>query len=151
GVAKLLQNDDTPAGPDTAAPVVGFDETPENPTQERSASFAFSADEEVRTFECRLDTGSFEPCSDPHNIAGPLEFGEHVFAVRATDFADNTGEAASYQWTVERGEGPQATIVDGPDPLTNQTTAEFTIEAPNAVRLECRIDDGDFEDCRSPV
>jgi hypothetical protein len=150
GVAKLLQDDDPPAI-DTVAPVVSFDEVPESPAQERSASFAFSANEDVRTFECRLDGGPFEECFDPHNITGPLEFGEHVFFVRATDFADNTGEPASYRWTVERGEGPQATVVDGPEPLTNETTAEFTIEAPDADRLECRVDDGDFEACRSPV
>ena len=146
GAAMLLRDDDT-AAVDTVAPVVSFDETPEDPTQERSASFEFSADEEVRTFECRLDGGPFEECSNPHNIAGPLEFGDHVFRVRAIDFADNRGEPARHQWTVERGEGPEATIVDGPEPLTNETTAEFTIEAPDAIRLECRVDDDDFESC----
>jgi hypothetical protein len=150
GVAMLLRDDDNPTV-DTVAPVVSFDETPEDPTQERSASFEFSADEEVRTFECRLDRGPFEECSNPHNIAGPLEFGDHIFRVRAIDFADNRGEPARYQWTVERGEGPEATIVDGPDPLTNETTAEFTIEAPDAIRLECRVDDDDFESCPTRV
>jgi hypothetical protein len=151
GVAMVLRDDDDPPAVDTVAPVVSFDEAPENPTQERSASFAFSADEEVRSFECRLDGGPFEECSNPHNIAGPLEFGEHVFAVRATDFADNRGGPARHRWTVERAEGPRATIVDGPDPLTNETTAEFTIEAPDAIRLECRLDDEDFESCPTLV
>jgi hypothetical protein len=150
GVAKLLR-DDGPPGLDTVAPVVSFDEAPEDPTQVRSASFAFSADEEVRTFQCRLDSGPFEECSNPHNIAGPLEFGEHVFVVRAIDFADNRGGPARHRWTIERGEGPRATIVDGPDPLTSETTAEFRIEAPGAVRLECRVDDDDFESCQTPV
>jgi hypothetical protein len=151
GVAMLLRDDGGPPILDTVAPVVSFDETPEDPTRERSASFAFSADEEVRTFECRLDDGPFEECSNPHNIAGPLEFGAHAFFVRAIDFADNRGEAARLGWTVERGEGPQATIVSGPDPLTNETIAEFTIEAPAAKRLECRVDDEDFESCPTLV
>ncbi|MGH3052356.1 MAG: hypothetical protein ACRDM8_05275, partial [Gaiellaceae bacterium] len=151
GVAMLLRDDDGPPAVDTVAPVVSFDEAPDDPTQERSAGFEFSADEEVRAFECRLDDGPFEECSNPHNIAGPLEFGDHVFRVRATDFADNRGEPTTHQWTVERGEGPQATIVDGPEPLTNETTAEFTIEAPDAIRLECRVDDGDFESCPTLV
>jgi hypothetical protein len=150
GVAMLLSDGDGPAV-DTVAPEVSFDETPEDPTEERSASFAFSADEEVRAFECRLDEGAFEECSSPHNIAGPLEFGEHVLAVRATDFADNTGGSATHRWAVERGAGPQATIVDGPEPLTNEPTAEFTIEAPDAIRLECRVDDDDFESCPTIV
>jgi hypothetical protein len=151
GVAKLLQNDDGPPALDTVAPVVSFDETPEDTTQERSASFAFSADEEVRKFECRLDGGPFKECSDPHNIAGPLDFGEHVFDVRATDFADNTGEPASHRWRVERGKGPAATIEKGPDPLTNQTRADFAIAAPGAIRLECRLDDEDFKECPNLV
>jgi hypothetical protein len=150
GVAMLLRDDDKPTV-DTDAPVVSFDETPEDQTQERGASFAFSADEEVRTFECRLDTGPFEECSSPHNVVGPLEFGEHVFAVRAIDFADNSGRPARHRWTVERGEGPVATIVDGPEPLTNETTAEFTVEAPGAIRLECQVDDDDFESCATLV
>jgi hypothetical protein len=150
GVAMLMRDGDPPAV-DTVGPVVGFDEAPEDPTEERSASFAFSADEEVESFECRLDGGPFEECSNPHNIAGPLEFGEHVFAVRAIDFADNRGGAARHRWTVERGEGPRATIIEGPEPITNETTAEFTIEAPDAIRLECRLDDDDFESCPTRV
>ena len=146
----LLKPDPEPAV-DTVAPVVTLDEVPESPTTERSASFAFSADEEVRKFECRLDDGPFQDCVSPHNIPGPLAFGEHTFAVRATDFAGNTGEPAQHRWQVERGEGPEATIIEAPDPLTNQTLAEFTIEAPGAIRLECRLDDTLLKSCPTRV
>ncbi|MBA2537394.1 MAG: hypothetical protein H0V20_08200 [Actinobacteria bacterium] len=151
GVAMLIRDGDAPPAVDTVGPVVGFEEAPEDPTEERSASFAFSADEEVQAFECRLDGGPFEECSNPHNAAGPLAFGEHVFAVRAIDFAGNRGTAARHRWAVERGEGPRATIVKGPQPITNETAAEFTIEAPDAIRLECRVDDDDFESCKMLV
>ena len=146
----LLKPDPEPAV-DTVAPVVTLDEVPESPTTERSASFAFSADEEVRKFECRLDDGPFQDCVSPHNLPGPLAFGEHTFAVRATDFAGNTGEPARHSWQVERGEGPEATIIEAPDPLTNQTRAEFTIEAPDAIRLECRLDDTLLKSCPTRV
>jgi hypothetical protein len=147
----LLLRDDKPPAPDTVAPLVSLDEAPESPTTERSASFAFSADEEVRTFECRLDGGPFQSCVSPHNVPGPLAFGEHRFAVRAVDFAGNTGEAARHRWRVVRGEGPQATIIEAPDPLTNETLAEFTIEAPGAIRLECRLDDTLLKSCPTVV
>ena len=146
GVWLLLKDGDEPVT-DTVAPVVSIDEAPESRTTERSASFAFRADEDVRRFECRLDAGPFEDCVSPHNVPGPLAFGRHVFAVRATDFAGNTGKPARHRWRVVRGEGPRATILEAPDPLTNNPVAEFTIEAPGAIRLECRFDDEEFKSC----
>jgi len=42
-------------------------------------------------------------------------------------------------------------IVDGPEPLTNQTRADFEIDPGDAVRLECRVDDDEFESCPTLV
>jgi hypothetical protein len=150
GVALAVRGgEDGPPPADTTAPKVSLTETPEDRTEERSASFEFEADEEVQRFECRLDDGSFEECVSPQNVVGPLAVGEHVFAARAVDFAGNVGEAAVYEWTIEPGEGPAAVILDGPDELTNETEARFTIEAPGATRLECSLNDGDAEECRT--
>jgi hypothetical protein len=150
GIAYLVSNGDDSAAVDTVAPVVSFDKTPDNPTEERSASFEFSADEDVDGFECSLDGAAFEECTSPRNIVGPLSFGEHAFAVRSIDFAGNRGKAETYRWTIERGQGPTATITKGPDPLTKQTTATFEMSAPDAARLECHVDGDDFERCSSP-
>jgi hypothetical protein len=84
----------------------------------------------------------------PQNVVDPLAPGEHVFAARAVDFAGNVGKAV-HEWTIEAGDGPAAVILDGPDELTNQTEATFTIEAPGATRLECSLNDGDAEACRT--
>jgi hypothetical protein len=149
GIAILVSDGDD-GGADTTPPVVSFEQTPDDPTEERSASFEFSADEDVDRFECSLDGGPFEECSSPRNIAGPLSFGEHAFAVRAVDLAGNRGDAETFRWAVERGVGPTVTIMKGPDSLTNETTATFEFSSPDAVRLECHIDDGDFETCSSP-
>jgi hypothetical protein len=148
GIALWAGGDDEAV--DTVAPVVSFDKTPDNPAEERSASFEFSADEDVDRFECGLDGAAFAECTSPRNIEGPLSFGEHAFAVRAIDFAGNRGKAETYRWTVERGQGPTVTITKGPDPLTKQTTATFEISAPDAARLECHVDGDDFERCSSP-
>lgn len=145
----VFGGDDGPPAADTTAPKVSITETPEDPTEERSASFEFEADEEVQRFECRLDDGSFEECVSPQNVVGPLSVGEHVFAARAVDFAGNVGEAAVHEWTIEAGEGPAAVILDGPDELTNESEATFTIEAPGATRLECSLNDADAEGCRA--
>lgn len=149
---RVLDDDDEePPIVDTVAPAVEILEGPEDPTEETSAAFVFEADEDVRRFECRLDDGAFEECVSPQNIPGPLSIGRHVFAVRAVDFAANSGEAASFEWTIEEGVGPSVTILEGPPPLTNETTARFSLEAPGAIRLECRLDGGDFEDCPTTV
>ncbi len=151
GLWLFLTDDDESIAADTVAPVVSIEEAPENRSTERSVSFAFSADEDVRRFECRLDAGPFEECVSPHNVPGPLAYGEHTFAVRATDFAGNTGEPAQHRWRVVRGQGPRATIVEAPDPLTNETLARFVIEAPGAISLQCRLDDMLLQSCPTTV
>ena len=144
-------NDGTPTA-DTTAPEVEITSSPDDPTQETSASFSFEANEPVRTFECKLDDGSFEECVSPENAAGPLAVGGHTFAVRGVDLAGNVGEPATVTWTIEAGEGPSIAITDGPDELTNQPRAEFALKAGNgAVSLECSRDGGDFEGCSNLV
>ena len=79
---------------------VTADARPEDPTP----SFRFSANEEVRDFECRIDAAAFAPCSSPYT-ASPLRDGDHALEVRATDLAGNTGT------------GTRSFTVDAPPPL----------------------------------
>jgi hypothetical protein len=53
-----------------------------------SPLFGFLSDEPGSTFSCSLDGGGFFPCSSPRQL-GPLDDGEHSFAVFATDLAGN--------------------------------------------------------------
>ena len=152
GVAlALLRDGDDPTVADTTAPETEITESPDDPTEERSASFAFEADEPVRRFQCRLDGGAFAPCVSPANFPGPLAPGRHTFAVRGVDLARNRGEAATFEWTIEAGEGPAVSIRSGPDELTNDPRAEFAIEPGEAASLECSLDDAGFESCPTLV
>jgi hypothetical protein len=63
-----------------------------------TASFAFAAEETGVTFACALDERAFEPCASPMTYRG-LPAGPHLFRVRATDAAGNTGQSASHAWT----------------------------------------------------
>lgn len=46
---------------------------------------------------------------------------------------------------------PVVEITDGPDDETDETTASFEFEADEPVEsYECRLDDGEFEECVSP-
>jgi RNA polymerase sigma factor (sigma-70 family) len=85
--------------PDTTAPTVRIASAPAARTSDTSATFSFSADENGVTFRCSLDGGAERACSSPASYAS-LAVGSHTFAVRATDRSGNTGQPATYQWTV---------------------------------------------------
>ena len=116
------------------------------------ATFEFISSESPSTFECKLDTGSWEPCTSPKSYPG-LSDGSHTVMVRATDAAGNTDQTpASRTWTVDTT-APDTTITSGPTAgsTTNSALAvfEFTSsESPST--FECKLDAGDWETCTTP-
>jgi hypothetical protein len=56
------------------------------------ATFGFASDETGSTFECSVDGAAFAACSGPgdSHTTEPLENGDHMFAVRASDLFGNT-------------------------------------------------------------
>jgi PASTA domain len=92
---------------DLTAPTTTITEKPSRPTAETTADFSFTANEEVKRFECKLDGGPFVACTSPETY-GPLEDGKHKFAVRAIDLAGNVGNAEKHQWRIST---EQTTVV----------------------------------------
>lgn len=84
---------------DLAAPVTTLTETPNATTTERSARFDFTASKPGSIFECRLDEGTWLPCSPVHTV-DQLPLGTHSFEVRATGGNGMTGDAATHTWDV---------------------------------------------------
>jgi len=82
--------------PDTAAPTTTITGAQ---VSGGSASFTFAADETDVSFACALDGAAATACTSPTAYSG-LAPGNHVFAVRATDAAGNTGAAAEHAWTI---------------------------------------------------
>jgi len=73
---------------------------PTGTTTDSTPTFTFISTEAGSTFECRVDTAAFAPCSSPHTTAA-LGNGAHTFQVRATDQAGNTDQSpASQPFTV---------------------------------------------------
>ena len=90
---------------DTTAPSIAITTHPSAVTPDTSATFAFvptDPDNALSSLSstCSLDDAPFGPCSSPVGYSG-LAPGPHVFAVRSSDPAKNTG-TASFSWTVQR-------------------------------------------------
>lgn len=106
---QLLATDDwdwliePPEPADEQAPQTSLDSTPPALTQSTTANFSFSANE-TATFECRIDSGSWQSCTSPASHTG-LAVGNHQFDVRATDAANNTDTSpATWNWTIQATE-----------------------------------------------
>jgi tetratricopeptide (TPR) repeat protein len=153
-VKALSQRDTGPATAyawrvDLTAPTTTITDRPSVRTRETSAAFLFEADEEVKTFECKRDNRPFVACTSPKNLSGPLDGGMHVFAVRAIDLAGNVGEAESFGWTVAATPGPETKILRRPESLTNETSATFVFQAPDAPGFRCHLDNDPLAPCAS--
>ena len=136
----------TPVRPATPA----IDSTPTNPTNQSDASFAFSSTEGGVSFLCRVDAGTFTPCTSPASYTG-LAHGSHTFAVKAQDPFGVEGDAATFTWMVNDVTPPPApTITASPANPTNQTTASFSFaDAEAGVSFLCQLDGSAFTACSS--
>lgn len=106
-----------PSG-DTTAPDTAIDSGPAGPTRSAAAEFSFSSGDASSVFECRLDSGAFEPCVSARGYTG-VASGPHTFEVRAIDsFGNADPSPAGRSWTVETGQAeevePSASV---PEPI----------------------------------
>jgi hypothetical protein len=133
------------AGPETqidAGPADG------SSTNDPTPAFGFSADEQGASFECRLDSGAFAPCSSPQ-VTDPLADGPHAFEVKATANGQTDLSPARRQFTVDTVP-PDTAIDSGPSGLTNNVIATFAFSSEPGASFECRLDGGAFAPCSSP-
>ncbi|HEU5277858.1 MAG TPA: Ig-like domain-containing protein [Gaiellaceae bacterium] len=136
---------------DLTAPNTTIDSNPADPSGNTTPTFSFSSSESGSTFECRLDGGSWTPCSSPNTLSPALAAGSHTFDVRATDQAGNTDATpASYAWTVDLT-APNTTIDSNPADPSGNTTPTFTFSSSESgSTFECRLDGGSWAPCSSP-
>ncbi|HWM19052.1 MAG TPA: hypothetical protein VNO51_05150, partial [Ilumatobacteraceae bacterium] len=131
---------------DLSPPDTTIGSGPAGTTPSASATFEFAASEPGSTFACALDGAAVETCVSPQSYAG-LADGAHTFTVSATDAANNVDESpASRTWSVDTVP-PETSITSGPDPITNRTTAAFTVTADESASFACALDGGPFVPC----
>lgn len=127
---------------DCVLPQVQFESKPSNPTKSTSAAFLFVSTPPGATFECKLDGGSFAPCShlddEPYEIPGPLADGSHTFQVSGTN-TQGTGSPAVYTWIVDT-QAPTTTIKSTPANPSTGTDVAFTYSASQlGSTFECSL------------
>jgi predicted outer membrane repeat protein len=163
---KVRAIDPTPASyswtVDLTAPAAEITDGPADPTNSGSASLSFAGSDnldapEQLSYQCRLDAGEYGDCDSPqaYELLGE---GSHTFEVRATDRAENVGEAASYTWTVDQT-APETAIGDRPPDPSNSAAASFALTGSDnldelaQLSFQCRLDgtaDADWAACSSP-
>jgi hypothetical protein len=135
---------------DATGPTASITQKPSDPTNNKSAAFAFTASEQGSTFACRLDAAAFAACTSPTSYTG-LADGTHTFGVRAIDALGNPGVAATYQWIVDTSP-PTAAITQKPSSLSNTGSPSFAFSASESgSTFACRRDGGAFAACGSPT
>ena len=83
---------------DSKSPTTSIDGAPTGPPS--TPTYTFSSSEPGSTFECRIDSGAFAPCTSPYTVAAGLPAGTHTFEVRAVDAAGNRAASVSRSFTV---------------------------------------------------
>ena len=121
-------------------PTTTIDSKPANPTKATSASFTYHSGPAGASFECKLDTGPFEPCSaSGKEYAGPLAEGNHTFQVRGKGAGEVLGAAASDSWRIDTTP-PTATIDSHPADPSPGASAAFTFHSSEGgSSFECSL------------
>ncbi len=131
-----------------ALPTVSITGGPTGLVTTSSASITFTGSEGGLTFECKLDAGSFAPCTSPVSYSG-IPDGAHTVSIRA--IADGAaGPNATRSWTSDTAV-PTVTIDSGPSGTIAVDSASFAFSASEpGVGFECSLDSAAFGPCSSP-
>ena len=121
---------------DNTAPDTTIDGGPEAVSTETEPSFEFSASESGATFECSIDSAAFAACDSPYS-PGELDFGSHVFEVRAIDAAGHTDVSpASQSFRIE--EPPPLEVTKNAINMTPTGRINLPVECPDAATDGCQ-------------
>lgn len=132
---------------DSAVLGVQITSGPDSISSSSDAVFEFSSNK-AASFECKIDSGSFQPCTSPANFNG-LSDGPHTFTVKASFGPDSIEDSLS--WTVDTSD-PVINITNAPENPTFQTGATFTFTVSEPSTIQCRLSPSTaWTACSSPV
>ncbi|HYM25333.1 MAG TPA: hypothetical protein VEU08_19080, partial [Vicinamibacterales bacterium] len=134
--------------PGATAPLL--ESYPPNPSNQTTATFAFSSsDSRVTSFLCTLD-GSEAPCVSPVTYSN-LSDGSHTFSVVGETSAGDPSSPLSYTWVVDTVPPPMPSIDAHPSNPSASANAAFAFsDAEAGVSFRCTLDGaGGF--CSTPA
>jgi hypothetical protein len=92
--------------PASVAPEVFFYSGPRSGTVDQQATFVFSGSASVSRYECRIDAGTWLPCTNGFNTS--VVPGDHMFELRGLTASGASSNVFTYYWTVNL---PQRCVV----------------------------------------
>ena len=113
-----------------------------------SNSISFSG-EAGATFECSVDSSAWAPCSSPLELNNVAD-GNHSVNIRATDSASNVSQQASTSLIVDTV-GAVVEVTGAPSGISTSGDASISLSSENGATFECKIDNGAWATCSSPV
>ena len=134
---------------DSTAPSVPTITTPPANPSGSSASIGFSG-EAGATFKCQLDGGDWIACSSPFS-ATDLTDGAHTLKIKSIDSAGNESPETTVDWTVDTVAPDAPVLTANPDAVSNDATPTFAFNLEANASAECKLDDGAWVACTSPV
>ncbi|HEY6551194.1 MAG TPA: hypothetical protein VIY71_08360 [Solirubrobacterales bacterium] len=156
---------------DETPPETTIDSKPPDPSSSSSAAFTYSSNEPGSSFQCQFDGAGFSACPAGGVSYSGLSNGPHTFLVRAIDPSNNADlSPAGYSFSVVLGGAPpvvslppstpslvpalkpKTTISGKPGARTRDRTPTFRFgsNSPGAT-FQCKLDNGPFKACRSPL
>ena len=102
----------------------------------------------IASVTCQLNSATASSCSSPF-ATGTLAEGVNTITVAATDNAGNVATASTS--IVLDSIPPEVTITPPTASISNQDISFITSDGFGVATVECRIDDGSFSTCASPV
>ncbi len=136
---------------DCQAPDTSITSGPSGATSDSTPTFGLGSTEPGSTFECRVDGGGFNSCSNPHTVAS-LGDGAHTFEVRATDSAANVDATpASRTFSIDTL-APDSSISKGPKKKLKTKKSKVKVKfqfgsSDDDAGFECQLDKAAFAPC----
>ena len=135
---------------DSSAPSAPtLSDAPNGTTSTTSATLTFSGDSDS-AFTCSIDGGEYSTCISPLSLTD-LADGNHSVSIKSRDAAGNLSAATSASWTVDTSAPSEPTLSEGPTGFTTSASATLTFSGDEDATLTCSIDDGEYENCSSPL